>query len=235
MAIDEWLISRARETGTGVVRLYSWSHPTVSLGRHQRARGAFVLGRTSQLELVRRLTGGRALVHHREITYSVTAPESAGTLKDTYARINALLSHTLQSLGVCAEVVPIGKRIPPPEHAPCFELPAPGELTVKGLKLVGSAQYREAGAFLQHGSVLIHNDQQRLQELAIHPVPPTPAATLFDELAREVSVAEFAAQLRAALVAEWDGALETIDPRVALAESTPYIKRYQDPEWTWRR
>src|SRR5512139_2874749 len=80
MAIDEALLARARDTGEGVVRVYGWSAPTLSLGRNQVARGAWDRERagTLGLPIVRRLTGGRALLHHREITYSVTAPTADG-------------------------------------------------------------------------------------------------------------------------------------------------------------
>src|SRR6185503_12044219 len=105
MALDEALMERARETNEWVLRVYSWSTPTISLGRNQSARGRYDLERIGQLGfgVVRRPTGGRAILHHREITYSVTAPaEEAGDLRQSYDRINQLLLHALNSLGVHA-------------------------------------------------------------------------------------------------------------------------------------
>src|SRR5512143_892598 len=76
MAIDEALMHRAAESGEGVFRIYRWREPTLSLGRHQRARDAYDPDKAASLgvALVRRMTGGRALLHWREVTYSVTAP-----------------------------------------------------------------------------------------------------------------------------------------------------------------
>src|SRR5438105_3962404 len=94
MALDEALMAYARETGTWVLRVYSWSSPTLSLGRNQRARGGYDPTRLAQqhIDVVRRPTGGRAILHDREITYSVAAPVAdAGDLRESYARINRLL------------------------------------------------------------------------------------------------------------------------------------------------
>src|SRR3954466_12069034 len=79
MALDEALMARAIETGEWVLRVYSWATPTLSLGRNQTARGRYDLGRIRErgLGVVRRPTGGRAILHDREITYSVTAPVDA--------------------------------------------------------------------------------------------------------------------------------------------------------------
>jgi lipoate-protein ligase A len=151
MALDEALLHRARQTGEGVVRVYSWSQPTISFGRHQRTRGAYDAARAARagLAVVRRLTGGRALVHDREITYSVTAPDRPGEdLRSSYRDVNALLAASLARLGVPVGVAGRGPRLAAPALAPCFELPAEGELTWGGRKLVGSAQVRVAAARL---------------------------------------------------------------------------------------
>ena len=117
--------------------------------------------------MVRRPTGGRALLHHREITYSVTAPVSTrDSLRESYARINRLLVDGLTRLGVAVEVATPRERALPPSAAPCFERPAAGELVVNGRKLVGSAQWRDEGAMLQHGSILVEDDQPLVSALA---------------------------------------------------------------------
>src|SRR5688500_13675445 len=91
MAVDDALLDRAREAGECVLRLYEWSRPTLSLGRNQTARGHYDLDRARELDVgfVRRQTGGRAVLHHREITYSVTGPAAVlGSLRESYARVN---------------------------------------------------------------------------------------------------------------------------------------------------
>ena len=94
MALDEALMARARRTGESVLRVYGWSRPTLSLGRNQRAVGLYREQALAErgIGVVRRPTGGRALLHDREITYSVTAPcEDNTALLTEYGRINALL------------------------------------------------------------------------------------------------------------------------------------------------
>src|SRR3954471_182370 len=102
MALDEALMARARRSGETVLRVYGWSSPTLSLGRNQRARGIYLADELERrgIGVVRRPTGGRALLHHREITYSVTAPcAHDGGLVAEYRRINLLLGSALGALG----------------------------------------------------------------------------------------------------------------------------------------
>ena len=94
MALDHALMERARRTGESVLRVYAWASPVLSLGRNQRARDVYDDAELARrgVSVVRRPTGGRALLHHREITYSVTAPASSTEpLGATYNRVNALL------------------------------------------------------------------------------------------------------------------------------------------------
>src|SRR5687768_13733511 len=94
MALDEVLMHYSGNTSECVLRLYSWSQPTLSLGRNQPARGRYDVARSRELgvDIVRRPTGGRAVLHHREVTYTVTAPAIAlGTLRESYDWINRLL------------------------------------------------------------------------------------------------------------------------------------------------
>ncbi len=240
MALDEALMTRARRTGDGVVRVYEWATPTLSLGRNQRARGVYTAERARALGVgvVRRPTGGRALLHHREITYSVTAPAPSGdSLGASYRAINALLVQALQALGVAVQVAESAGRFPPPASAPCFERPAPGELVAGGRKLVGSAQYREQGAMLQHGSLLVHDEQSLVVRLADAPVgEPAPAATLAGLLGHEPPAAAFAEALFAAVRRQWDAAAAPLPEEAQLArDAEGALARYTDAAWTWRR
>ena len=240
MALDEALLDRARATGEAVVRVYEWATPSLSLGRNQATAGWYSARRAAAagVSVVRRLTGGRAVVHARELTYSVTAPVVAGEpLRQSYARINAVLVGALRRLGVAAEVAGAHRTAPRPDASPCFEAPTAGELVVRGRKLVGSAQWRDDGALLQHGSVLVDDDQPRLAELALRPLPPVPAAaTLRGELGAAPSAAAF-------LDALGDAVRELEDRRAAplaadgalWARAAGCRTRYLDDAWTWRR
>lgn len=239
MAWDEALMARARLTGESVFRVYSWSAPTLSFGRHQTARDVYPAARLADagVTAVRRLTGGRAVLHWREVTYSVTAPAPSGeTLGESYAAINRLLLDGLARLGVRAEAAAPSGRAPLPDGAPCFETPTAGELVVAGRKLVGSAQVREDGALLQHGSMLVDDDQRLVADLSAHPIPAPPApATLRAVLGRAPVPADVADAMFAAVRTAQPNAsaLEPTDALQALHDAAR--ARYADADWTWRR
>lgn len=240
MALDEALMSRARDTGEFTLRVYSWASPTLSLGRNQSARRVYDLDRIRArgLRVVRRPTGGRAILHHREITYSVTAPTTdAGDLRESYERINRVLVSGLERLGVRTEIAAPEGRSTPPGPAPCFDAPAAGELVVEGRKLAGSAQWRSDGALLQHGSILVEDDQTALAELTIDPQRPVPApATLAAALGRIPSPGDVADALADAVKELEDPQASTLslEPEVR-ARATALVVHYEDDEWTWRR
>lgn len=240
MALDEALMERARETGDWVLRVYAWSRPTISLGRNQSARGRYDLNEIARqtLDVVRRPTGGRAILHHREITYSVTAPVfDAGDLRESYERITRLLIDALRCLGVEAAAATPAKRAAAPGLSPCFDEPAAGELTVSGRKLAGSAQWRSEGALLQHGSILIEDDQSLLAALTLGEVRPIPRpATLAESLGRVPSLSEVAASLGDTVRALEDPDMRTVTIDAKLrARAEALVVRYLDDGWTWRR
>jgi lipoyl(octanoyl) transferase len=249
MALDEAMLHWAAASNATVVRTYLWSEPSVSFGANQRCAHVYSAERCAALGVpaVRRLTGGRALLHAREVTYAVAAPVSkAPTLRGGYAEINAVLGVALGSLGVLVEGAPSGGvRLGSPGLAPCFEMPAAGELTVQGRKLVGSAQHRDARALLQHGSILLDNDQPRLRDLALQPLPHTPepatlrallGPSITTSMVQDALIAAVRAAVRDATRGAATGTLAEYSDSVV---PTPYLdtatRRYRDPHWTWRR
>jgi len=240
MALDEALMSRARETGEWTLRVYAWSSPTISLGRNQSAMRHYDRERIRRrgVAVVRRPTGGRAILHHREITYSVTGPaDAAGAERESYTRINRLLVRALKNLGVDAGVAPKRERARIPDATPCFEHPAEGELTFDGRKIAGSAQWRSDGALLQHGSILVGDDQEQLAGFSLSAAGALPApATLTQAMGRAPSLEEAAAAFAAAV-------RDLEDPRAApldlddelRARAATLVVQYSDDSWTWRR
>jgi lipoate-protein ligase A len=240
MAWDEALLARAASTGEAVFRVYAWSSPTLSLGRNQPARHEYdeTLLRRRGIDVVRRLTGGRAVLHDREVTYSVTAPDTfGGTLRGAYQRINEVLMAGLRALGIDAALAAPRGRAPVPSSAPCFEEPTEGELVLGARKLAGSAQYREGGAMLQHGSILIEDDQAALTSFLRTPGPaPSPAGTLSDALGRVPAFGEVASALFGALREREDArATDLVADRPLRDAVAAASERYRDAGWTWRR
>jgi len=176
MAVDEaLLLGRIAGQAPPTVRFFSWEPPTVSLGYGQPVDERINLDACRRLGvgLVRRPTGGSAVYHDtrlREVTYSVVASAEefpgADDLLGTYQVIGRGLAAGLRKVGVPAELVPIGKAARG-ASAPafCFARTGSYEIVVGDRKLVGSAQRRQAGAFLQHGSILLDADLERLRLL----------------------------------------------------------------------
>lgn len=241
MARDVALMERARGTGETVLSVYSWERPTLSLGRNQAARDKYdveeMLRRS--IDVVRRPTGGRALIHWHEVTYSVTAAfADDDSLAQSYARINRVLLHALAKMGVDAAASSGGQRTPSPGDLPCFAAPAEGELMMNGAKLVGSAQLRENGALLQHGSILIDDGQSLISSLLRNQsagVAPQRAATLREALGRAPDIDEVAEALFAAVRMLEDPSATSLEESEIRKKAGGYIAKYRNPLWTWRR
>lgn len=242
MAVDDALADSVRAGGPPVLRVYRWSPACLSLGRNQPSDG-YDRGEIARrgLDVVRRPTGGRAVLHHRELTYSVAAREGElGGPRQAYAAINRALVAGLRRLGVPAHLQPAGTaRAPLPSLAPCFEQPVEGEVTAAGRKLVGSAQRRDRGVLLQHGSLPVHDDQSAVVQLlradARGPAPEPPA-TLLDLLGQ----APAWETLVDALAAGWRETLCAALVRDGLTgeeaqRAQGHRARYEDPAWTWHR
>jgi lipoate-protein ligase A len=175
MAVDE-AIARGIAEGLAppTLRFYAWEPPCVSLGRHQPL-AAVDVRRCAELgyAIVRRPTGGRAILHTDELTYSVAArqddPLMGGLVLDVYLRLAAGLVAGLRRLDVQAEPAPGTSRPGPDVSAACFEFPSAYEIMAGGKKLLGSAQNRRSGFVLQHGSLPLKGDLTRLIECLVLP------------------------------------------------------------------
>lgn len=168
MAIDEAiLLAMAQNQAPPTLRFYGWQPATLSLGYAQ----SYVKEvneeacRRAGIDIVRRPTGGRAVLHQYELTYSVIAPENdervAGTVIESYLKISQALLEGLRAVGIPAEMVAHGEMEGLGSSA-CFDAPSWYELVVDGRKLVGSAQVRKDGILLQHGSIILQFDAELL-------------------------------------------------------------------------
>lgn len=240
---DEALHAAAAESGSVLLRVYSWSVPTVSFGRNERCVGRYSPERLAALGLTptRRLTGGRALVHTAELTYAVAAPvDPAVSLRTSADRLNRVLEAALRALGVNAALAPPDAPTVPLSAGACFGAPSAGELMVGGRKLAGSAQWRDHRAFLQHGSILIRDDQSLLQDalepdVAAAEVPA--AATLAQSATTPPSADAFGHALGVAFAQEFGTVVEPVESAalVPFGSADAFAARYADPAWVWRR
>jgi lipoyl(octanoyl) transferase len=250
MALDEAIFeSVAAGDAPPTLRLYGWAPPAVSLGYFQRVEENVDLAALAAagFGLVRRATGGRAILHDAEVTYSVcirSADLGAGdSVLRSYKAISRGLEAGLRMLGVPAAIPP--ERGPAPAgdaalHAVCFARTAAGDMAVAGRKIVGSAQMRRAGAILQHGSVPLRIDAEANARL-LCPTSQTDAAAnlrkavagVCDVLGREASFDELAEALRRGFEEALRIAL--IEDRLMPAESARADQlmrtRYGRDEW----
>jgi len=257
MAVDESLAeSVAAGDSPPTLRFYRWQPAAVSLGRHQSVADVDreKIARHGY-DLVRRTTGGRAILHTDELTYSVAArlddPRMAGGVMDAYLLMSNGLLTGLQALGLAAEKAAGDVRAGPDVSAACFEVPSAYEITAGGRKLMGSAQSRRKGYVLQHGSLPLVGDIARLVDVLA--LPDEDAASLRAQLAaRACTLAQalgvdedsplldfrraaehMAEGLAQALNLTWQpDQLHTAENRRA---AELIRTRYADPAWTGQR
>lgn len=239
MAVDAALVDSVRERGTPALRFYGWVPACLSLGRNQPAAGHYdeALLADAGIEIVRRPTGGRAVLHDRELTYSVVIPDRLfDSPRTAYATINRALANGLARLGVAARSSPADGPVARPSLVPCFVEPAPGELLVDDRKIVGSAQVRIGGVILQHGSIMLGRSPalDRLPPEVVDQIAGTPAY-LTDLAGREVDPDEVVD----AIVAAWADDIGPVEPSVMdddeARAARDRARGFRDPEWTWRR
>ncbi|HPF70972.1 MAG TPA: lipoate--protein ligase family protein [Candidatus Krumholzibacteria bacterium] len=158
MARDRSLLDAHRPGDDPVLRIYRWDPPAVTIGYNQKfADFDEDAVRAAGYDVVRRPTGGRAILHARELTYAVVGaspgPVFGDSLHDVYMTINRALVAFLQGLGVAATISD-GESREDARGLVCFKSAGRYEIAVEGRKIIGSAQRRTAGCFLQHGSIL---------------------------------------------------------------------------------
>ena len=176
MAVDEAILEAATHREVlPTLRLYAWNPPCLSLGYAQPISDVD----ESRLEkfdwdLVRRPTGGRAILHTDELTYSVCGPEDepvlAGDILSSYKRLSSAILAAIEQIGISVQALPQKKNANSKSPEPvCFEVPSNYEITADGKKLVGSAQARRQGGVLQHGTLPLYGDLTRIVQVLSFP------------------------------------------------------------------
>ncbi|MDF1515571.1 MAG: biotin/lipoate A/B protein ligase family protein [Anaerolineae bacterium] len=183
MAADEALLRSAADgKSLPTLRFYQWLDPTLTLGRGQPATDVdFNAVYAENLTVLRRMTGGTAVLNDDVISYSVTAPKTeprlSGSVAESYRAISLALSNGLSALGISTLEMEVNEpekiRLSCRNRSPvCFEVPSVYEITVSGKKLVGNSQMRSGGGVLQHGSIYLDGDIAAISRvLSTHPSP----------------------------------------------------------------
>lgn len=174
MAMDEALLNwQSRGEIPPIIRFYGWEPATLSIGYFQKAKAEINIEEVKRqgLGFVRRPTGGRAVLHEHELTYSVIVPETypgmPNTVTEAYRVISEGILMGFRKLGLDAyfsvpETDLEKAALKSPRSSVCFDAPSWYELVVEGKKVAGSAQTRQKGVILQHGAILLELDEDKL-------------------------------------------------------------------------
>jgi len=252
MAADEAILEHV---GSGesipTFRLYAWEPACLSLG-HAQPFADVDLSRLKQhgWEVVRRITGGRAILHTDELTYSIIAPSNEpsvqGSVLESYNRIAQALLGAVQSLEIPVEAKEGKGNNAEPLNPVCFEVPSTYEITVDGKKLIGSAQARKKNGVLQHGSLPLHGDLTRIcQALVFENVSARETAskrlleratTVESALEREISWEAAALAFVLAFEAQLGISFERGELSESESKRTDELikEKYDHPSWTER-
>ena len=254
MAVDEAILE-ASILGKSLptLRLYSWQPACLSLGFAQPFSDVNTkAAETLNWHVVRRPTGGRAILHVDEITYSicgqVNEPVLSGTLLESYQKISSALQAALDILGAQTAADERYNQLNPnqPKGPVCFEVPSNYEITSNGKKLIGSAQARRKNALLQHGSLPLEGDLTRItqilnysskeeREIAASRILDR-ATTLEQVLGKQIPLDQAAIAFQAAFSEEYS--IQFIPSELSVEEKsaaeTLYQTKYNHPQWTER-
>ncbi|MCA1030709.1 lipoate--protein ligase family protein [Bacillus timonensis] len=259
MALDEALLDWHSEgLFPPTIRFYGWDPATLSIGYFQKVEKEINLEAVKKYELgfVRRPTGGRGVLHDQELTYSVIVsedhPDMPKTVTEAYRVISEGVLQGFIKLGLDAYfAVPKTEKekegLKNPRSAVCFDAPSWYELVVEGRKVAGSAQTRQKGVILQHGSILLDIDEDKLFDLFLYPSDRVRErmqrnfknkAVAINALREEpVTIVE----AKEAFKEGFESGLNiTLEPYTLSEEEDRYVKeialkRYANDEWTFRR
>ena len=242
MAVDDFLLRSLGDAPQTILRFYAWERPTVSLGYSQKAHKAVDvdLCKKNGVDIVRRMTGGKLVLHHREVTYSLCSSDAetfTPLLRDSYKQISEGLIMGLEKMGLTpslAQDPPISTK---KGDLPCFAFPAQNEIEVGGEKIVGSAQRREGTRFIQHGSIPLADDEGLLASVSIQKeeIQELRMTSLSQALERDVGFAWAVKHLAVGMSEYFNAHLIPMTLTAEEKESILQIQseRYARPDWTF--
>jgi lipoate-protein ligase A len=244
MALDEAISQAVRQKESPpTLRLYEWDRPSVSLGYFQKASDINIgYCANNGYPVVRRLTGGRAILHDAELTYSVSSSADCdlfnGSLLDSYKTISAALVRTLQLTGLDAAMSFDRKRNGGLRNPACFKAVSYGEVTVDSRKIIGSAQKRYRDGFLQHGSILMSFNADKLCSVLINSgIEQFGSIGSINRSAKKVSIDGLKNFVKQAFEAELNIKLISDSPSKLEMNHAKELerKKYSNQEWNFSR
>jgi lipoate-protein ligase A len=229
MAVDEALLEWSAASGRACWRFYRWAEPTLSLGYFQRYEDRLEHSASRDCEVVRRPSGGGAIVHDRELTYCVVLPAGHPLATERlvlYDAVHRGLAAALARWGIAATLCPGPTRSSARQPFLCFQRRTQGDVLLGETKIAGSAQRRAAGAVLQHGSVLLERSEFAPELPGLSETTP---ASIGGQPLLDAWIEELAARLSIA----WERA--PLDPQISRRAEALIASKYASNAWTIRR
>lgn len=242
MAIDEALFNYvSKMKGVSILRFYQWANPTLSIGYHQKVREVANIDFLNKMNiaLVRRITGGKAVLHDDEITYSFSSSNpdfiENKSVQESFFLISSALIEGLRILGIPAYLSSRKKEILYKTNLPCFSYPTGNEIIVHGKKLIGSAQKRIKDSLLQHGSIPITMDIETLAKATFSsPENLNGNITTLKELAGETDFFKISHALRDGFSRYFNCNFEPFDLNEIKDDVERIrVERYSNPSWNF--
>jgi len=242
MAVDDYFFQSLGEEPTTYLRFYQWERPTVSLGYSQKVSEVVDLDycREMGIDIVRRITGGKMVLHNQEVTYSFCSSDSelfTQTLMDSYRLISEALIRGLEKMGVESSLAAATPSFYARGRLPCFSHPAQNEIEINGKKIIGSAQKRTGKKFIQHGSIPLEKDEELLKSISLlnQEEDTINMTSLYETLEREVDFDWVVNHLQSGISEYFNIRLIPKDFSEAEKEAIQKIQteRYDNPAWTY--
>ncbi|OHD67365.1 MAG: hypothetical protein A2W19_00160 [Spirochaetes bacterium RBG_16_49_21] len=243
MAIDEYLIYLHERTGTPMLRVYGWSRPAISLGRYQRADCLDLEAcRRDRIDVVRRITGGGAIFHDDELTYSFVCSDALVGIRDlpirqSFEKLNSFIIDLYRGFGLRAHFAKdMDKRIgrgPDKSAAFCFSGRQEYDILVNARKMGGNAQRRTRGILFQHGSIPLTITIDSIRKYFRTPIESGEFTSLNHALGRKADYPELALRLADSFKAMMNAELSIDDmgPRDTDAICSIVEKKYIRDRW----
>jgi lipoate-protein ligase A len=244
MAVDDYLFQSLTDAPMTYLRFYSWKNPTVSLGYSQKRREVVNEDYCHEqgIDIVRRITGGKLVLHSKEVTYCICSSDKelfTTTISESYKRISEALIFGLKAMGMAPYLAEKSNPAYIRGNLPCFSYPAKNEIKVAGKKVIGSAQKRIGDKFLQHGSIPLKEDDGKLKGVSClakgsEKICMIPVSNV---LGRDVYFDSVVSYLASGF-SEYFGIKlkpETLTQKEKTAVAEIEKSRYLNPEWIKRR
>lgn len=243
MAIDEYLIKYYEKTQKPVLRVYGWSNISISVGKYQNVLNDINIEECTKDDvfIVRRITGGGAIVHNEELTYSLVCSDADIncknlSVKEAYERLNSFILNFYKSLGIKAVFTKdYSKRLRLSDSVSpfCFSANEEYDILVRGKKIGGNAQFRKKNIIFQHGSVPVQNSNEKIKKFFNKKINFNNFTSLFEILKKKLKLEFLIEKFINAFIVTFDNKIkeEKLTQKERDSVDKLILNKYSKDEW----